>query len=117
VAEERRRILYELQNEISKENLARYLGRTLEVIVEGISEESELLLEGRFAGQAPEIDGTLYINDGQATPGSIVQIEIEQTGDHDLVGGIVAYGPLQPSTLSLPALVLQHSQDAPKTAL
>lgn len=110
VAEERRRILYELQTEISKDNLTRYLGRTIEVIVEGVSEESDLLLEGRFAGQAPEIDGTIYINDGQASPGSIVQVEIEQTGDHDLVGGIVAHGPLQPVAISLPPLVLQHSE-------
>ncbi|MCB9639269.1 MAG: 30S ribosomal protein S12 methylthiotransferase RimO [Myxococcales bacterium] len=110
IAEERRRILYELQTEISKENLDRYLGRTIEVLVEGISEESELLLEGRFAGQAPDIDGTIYINDGQAMPGDIVQVEVEQTGDHDLVGGIVAHGPAEPQIITIPPLVLQHSQ-------
>ena len=89
VIEERKRMLYELQAEISEEKLQRFMDQTVEVLVEGVSEETELLLEGRFAGQAPEIDGTVYINDGTASPGDIVQVRIEQTGEHDIVGGIV----------------------------
>lgn len=89
VAEERRQRLYELQAEISKQNLERFLGQTIDVLVEGVSDESELLLQGRFAGQAPEIDGVVYINDGEAKPGDVVPVLIEQTGEHDLVGGIV----------------------------
>ena len=109
LAEERRQILYERQSEISREHLTRYLGRTLEVLVEGVSEESEWLLEGRFAGQAPDIDGTIYINDGEAQPGEFVQIVIEQTGDHDLVGGIVAHGRTTPALIE--PLHLIHSRD------
>ena len=64
--------------------------------MEGVSEETELLLEGRWMGQAPEIDGKVYVNRGQARAGEIVRVEIEQAGDYDLVGGIAgAGGPAQ----------------------
>lgn len=97
VADQRRQILYETQAEISERKLERFLGQELEVLVEGVSKESELLLEGRFAGQAPDIDGVVYINDGEAEPGQFVKVMIEQTGQHDLVGGIV-----DPDTGALP---------------
>lgn len=90
IAEERRRILYERQAEISEQKLQSYLGREVEVLVEGLSEESDLLLQGRLLTQAPEIDGLVYINDGQSFPGQIERVLIEQTGTHDLVGCIVA---------------------------
>jgi len=62
--------------------------------VEGVSEETDLLLEGRWMGQAPEIDGKVYVNRGEAAPGQIVPVLIEQAGDYDLVGGIAgAEGP------------------------
>jgi ribosomal protein S12 methylthiotransferase len=59
------------------------------VLVEGVSDETDLLLEGRWMGQAPEIDGKVYVNRGQARAGEIVRVEIEQAGDYDLVGGIL----------------------------
>ena len=75
------------------------MGRTLDVLVEGVSEETDLLLEGRWMGQAPEIDGKVYVNRGQGRPGEIVPVEIEQAGDYDLVGGIAgAEGPPRPVT-------------------
>lgn len=90
VAEERRAYLYEMQAEISRSNLEEYLDKELTVLVEGVSEESEWLMEGRFAGQAPGIDGVVYINDGRPKPGEMVQVLIEQVGEHDLVGGVVS---------------------------
>jgi ribosomal protein S12 methylthiotransferase len=64
--------------------------------VEGVSDETDLLLEGRWMGQAPEIDGKVYVNRGQARAGEIVPVVIEQAGDYDLVGGIAgAEGPAQ----------------------
>jgi len=70
------------------------VGRTLEVLIEGVSEETDLLLEGRWMGQAPEIDGKVYVNRGQAAPGQVVPVLVEQAGDYDLVGGIAgADGP------------------------
>jgi len=84
----RQKKLLGIQRRISKEHQQKLVGRTLEVLVEGVSDETDLLLEGRWMGQAPEIDGKVYINRGQARPGEIVKVEIEQAGDYDLVGGI-----------------------------
>jgi ribosomal protein S12 methylthiotransferase len=61
----------------------------VEVLVEGVSEETELLLEGRTRFQAPEIDGCVYINEGEASPGDIVKVRIAEAHIYDLVGGII----------------------------
>jgi ribosomal protein S12 methylthiotransferase len=62
----------------------------MEVLVEGVSEETELLLEGRHEGLAPEIDGVVYINDGSATAGEFVKVKITDAALYDLVGHIVS---------------------------
>jgi ribosomal protein S12 methylthiotransferase len=84
----RQKKLLGIQRKISKAHQKAMIGRTLDVLVEGVSAETELLLEGRWQGQAPEIDGKVYINRGEASPGQMVKVEIEQAGDYDLVGGI-----------------------------
>ncbi|HEY6911691.1 MAG TPA: 30S ribosomal protein S12 methylthiotransferase RimO [Myxococcales bacterium] len=90
----RQKKLLGIQRRISKQHQQALVGRTLDVLVEGVSEETELLLEGRWMGQAPEIDGKVYVNRGEARAGEVVPVEIEQAGDYDLVGGIVgADGP------------------------
>jgi ribosomal protein S12 methylthiotransferase len=92
----RQKKLLGIQRKISKEHQQRLVGRTLDVLVEGVSDETDLLLEGRWMGQAPEIDGKVYVNRGQARAGEIARVEIEQAGDYDLVGGIVgADGPAE----------------------
>ena len=53
----------ELQRAISAGHLERMVGQRYEVLVEGLSEETDVLLQGRYYGQAPEIDGVIYIND------------------------------------------------------
>ena len=78
-----------LQANISRQMHARFIGRTMPVLVEGYSEESELLLQGRMAGQAHEIDGVVYINDGKANMGEFVNVMITDSHDYDLVGHIV----------------------------
>ena len=65
-------------------------GVRLEVLVEGASSETEHLLVGRHQGQAPEIDGQVYLNDGMAYPGELVTVEITEAHDYDFVGKIVA---------------------------
>jgi ribosomal protein S12 methylthiotransferase len=47
------------------------------------------LLVGRHEGQAPEIDGQVYINDGLAYPGEFVTVEVTEAHDYDLVGKVV----------------------------
>jgi ribosomal protein S12 methylthiotransferase len=71
-----------------KKNKAR-IGQRLRVLVEGVSEEHELVLEGRHAGQAPEIDGKVFLSGGEAAAGQFVDVEITQAADMDLVGEIV----------------------------
>lgn len=89
IAERRRRELMALQQELSAEQQQAFLGREVEVLVEGVSEETELLLQGRHAGQAPDIDGYTYITDGTASPGDVVRVRVEQAGEYDLAGPIV----------------------------
>ncbi len=82
--------LMERLRDKSRETMADYEGRRLEVLVDGVSPETDLLLEGRHPGQAPEVDGTVYLNDGQelARAGDIVEVTITETHDYDLVGRI-----------------------------
>jgi len=78
----------ELQAEISRNKLAQYVDRVESVLVEGVSRETDLLLEGRTRYQAPDIDGCVYINEGTANPGDIVEVHITEAHVYDLVGGI-----------------------------
>lgn len=90
VIDERFETLYEVQKEIAREMNQAYLGKTIEVLVEGVHEETELLLQGRHRGQAPDIDGKVIINDGVAKQGEIVRVEITEVLDYDLVGKVVS---------------------------
>jgi ribosomal protein S12 methylthiotransferase len=58
------------------------------VLVEGYSEETELLLRGRSIRQAPDVDGQVYITAGQADVGDIVNLKITDSTEYDLVGEI-----------------------------
>jgi len=88
VMEERRTELLALQEKISLKKSREKIGTTIEVLVEGASEETDLLLESRHQGQAPEIDGVVYINDGEASSGDFVKVEITDASAYDLVGHI-----------------------------
>lgn len=88
VAEERARVLMELQEGIRAKKQAELVGRELAVIVDGISSESELLLDGRHEGQAPGIDGKVVLTDGTAAVGAIVTAVVTQAGPHDLVASL-----------------------------
>jgi ribosomal protein S12 methylthiotransferase len=88
VKAQRQKKLLGIQRKISRAHQQALVGRTLDVLVDGVSEETDLLLEGRWMGQAPEIDGKVYVNRGVAAPGSIARVLVEEAGDYDLVGGI-----------------------------
>jgi ribosomal protein S12 methylthiotransferase len=89
IIDERFEKLYEVQKEIARELNQEYLGKVIEVLVEGPHEETELLLQGRHSGQAPDIDGKVIINDGLAKAGELVKVEITEVLDYDLVGRII----------------------------
>ncbi len=88
--ERRWRELMAIQKRINKEHNKSLLGQRIEVLVEGVSSESDDLLVGRHQGQAPEIDGQVYINDGLAYPGDIALVEVTETHDYDVVGRVVS---------------------------
>jgi ribosomal protein S12 methylthiotransferase len=83
-----KRIL-EAQAEISRENNKKYLNRVVPALIEGESEESEFVIQGRAAFQAPDIDGRVYITDGEYKVGEIMDVEIYETHTYDLIGRVV----------------------------
>ncbi|MEE8525418.1 MAG: 30S ribosomal protein S12 methylthiotransferase RimO [Thermoanaerobaculia bacterium] len=85
----RREKLLEVQRPIALERRQALVGRTLEVLVEGVCEESEHLLQGRHHGMAPDIDGRILINDGLAPAATLADVEITEAYADDLVGRIV----------------------------
>jgi len=89
VKEERRERLMAVQEEISISRNRDLVGRILTVLCDGISSESEHLLEGRTEGQAPEVDGVVYLVEGEAHPGDLVPVEITEAHPYDLVGRVV----------------------------
>jgi ribosomal protein S12 methylthiotransferase len=91
--ERRRRKLMQLQKRISLQLRKQWVGREIEVLLEGPSEETELLWEARTAGHAPEIDGKVFINDfGDHTspqPGMFCRALVEEAHDYDLVARLL----------------------------
>lgn len=87
--EARRAKLYEAQQVIVQNKLQNWIGREIEVLVEGVHDDTELLLKGRHFGQAPGIDNLTMINDGTADVGSYVKVRIDDIAGVDLVGGII----------------------------
>jgi ribosomal protein S12 methylthiotransferase len=91
--ERRRKHLMGIQRQISKKKKKELVGREFEFLLEGESEESELLLEGRTAMHAPEIDGKVFVNDYpeflQPQPGHFYRCQITEAHDYDLVAKLV----------------------------
>lgn len=87
VKEERKEILMEIQKEITKKKNSEFLNRELEVIVEGYDEEFSFVPKGRAFFQAPEVDGTIYIEtENSLKPGDVIKVKIYQAIDYDLAG-------------------------------
>jgi ribosomal protein S12 methylthiotransferase len=90
-ATRRRNRLMKEQAKISAKRLQGMVGRNVEVLLEGPSDESELLLQGRMETQAPDIDGHVLINDtsdSQVAVGEFYTVEITESLEYDLIGKI-----------------------------
>ncbi|WP_311719499.1 30S ribosomal protein S12 methylthiotransferase RimO [Tunturibacter empetritectus] len=89
----RRRKLMKLQQKISTKSKAEWVGREIDLLVEGESEETELLWEGRTSLHAPEIDGKVFINDfgphETLVHGTFYRAEITESHDYDVVARIL----------------------------
>jgi len=92
-AQRRERRLMKEQARISRRKNRRLVGSRVRVLLEGKSKESDLLLEGRMESQAPEIDGSVLINDVpdgvKPRPGDFVTVEITEAHEYDLIGRVV----------------------------
>jgi ribosomal protein S12 methylthiotransferase len=91
--ERRRHRLMQLQKRISRQRRKQWIGREIEVMLEGPSEETDLLWEARTPAHAPDIDGKVFINDfGEHTspqPGSFYRAVVEEAHDYDLVARLL----------------------------
>jgi ribosomal protein S12 methylthiotransferase len=94
VIEQRRQALMKLQKGISRQTMRARVGQMVDVLVEGESEETPLLWEGRTQFHAPEIDGTVYLNDfgplETLTPGQFYRCEVTEAHDYDLVARVLS---------------------------
>ena len=96
--ESRRKKLMALQQKISAEKQSHWVGRQMDLLVEGVSEESDLLWQGRTLLHAPEIDGKVLINDfgtesdgsprETLVPGTFYRAEITESHHYDVVARI-----------------------------
>ncbi|MBI4241005.1 MAG: 30S ribosomal protein S12 methylthiotransferase RimO [Candidatus Rokubacteria bacterium] len=86
VAAERARIVQECQDRIAWERQKAFFGTVQTVLVDGPSEDPAFVWEGRTAGQAPEIDGVVYLRDRGLVPGNFAQVRIVEVEGYELVG-------------------------------
>ena len=89
----RRAMLMKEQAKISKRKNQQKIGKIYKVLFEGLSQESDLLFQGRLEGQAQEIDGYILINDMpedfEPQIGAIYDVRISEAHNYDLIGEIV----------------------------
>jgi ribosomal protein S12 methylthiotransferase len=88
-AARRKRLMAAQGRLVAARNRSR-VGESLEVLVEGVHPDTDLLLVGRTAGQAPEVDGSVILNDGSADPGSFVRAVVTEAQGYDLIARIEA---------------------------
>jgi ribosomal protein S12 methylthiotransferase len=91
--ERRRKRLMQIQRQISKRRKKAWIGKQVELVLEGTSEETDLLLEGRTPMHAPEIDGKVFVNEFPESVepefGKFYRCEIIEAHDYDLVARVV----------------------------
>ncbi len=91
--EHRRKHLMGIQQRISKKKKKALVGQEFDLLLEGTSEETDLLMEGRTSMHAPEIDGKVFVNDfpeeAAPQPGEFYRCQITEAHDYDLVARIV----------------------------
>ena len=97
--EHRRNALMALQKKISRQNLKKRVGQTLQVMLDGPSKETDLVWEARLEGMAPDIDGKVYVTEFEGVndsielpaPGTMATIEITEAKAYDLIGRVTQF--------------------------
>ena len=89
VKEQRRDEIMELQQEISLDKNETFVGKIMQVIIEGYSSDDDVYV-GRTYRDAPGVDGLVFVNcDYELMSGQIVDVRINEVGPYDMIGGIV----------------------------
>ncbi|MGD0306181.1 MAG: 30S ribosomal protein S12 methylthiotransferase RimO [Candidatus Acidiferrales bacterium] len=109
--EHRRNALMALQKKISRQNLKKRVGQTLQVMLDGPSKETDLVWEARLEGMAPDIDGKVYVTEfegvndsaGLPAPGTMATIEITEAKAYDLIGRVTQFEKPGSGALRRPA--------------
>jgi len=104
----RKRRIMAIQRKISRAKNRTLIGREVDVLVEGLSPDTDLLWQARMSTQAPEIDGVVLINDVEgaaAQPGQMRKLRITETHDYDIIGTLLPGSdvPFSPFPMPNPA--------------
>ncbi len=106
--EARKKKLLEIQQKVARELNELKVGQTIDVLVEGAHEETDLIAKGRHQGQAQEIDGNVLIVDGHPKPGTIQRVTITKAHAYDLIGEIHEGGTEASTTAYEEAFKARH---------
>jgi ribosomal protein S12 methylthiotransferase len=82
----------ERQQEISWAYNQTLIGQRLRVLIDRFADD-EQMWEGRYEGQAPEIDGVVYVRAADLTPGTFVTVDVTEATEYDLIGCPVEVDP------------------------
>lgn len=106
--EKRFKRLVKAQQKVVETLNAEMIGKTVEAFIEGYHPETTLLMTGRYAGQCPEIDGQILINDGRKVTafGELYSVEITDCAGYDLIGRVL--GPVKEKPISLKKTTLNN---------
>ena len=89
VKEERLQRAMLLQQRITQEKNQARVGEVLEVLIDGPSPETDLVLTARSEYQAPEVDGVIYIGNRWLPQGTLAKVRIIEGHTYDLVGEVI----------------------------
>jgi ribosomal protein S12 methylthiotransferase len=89
ISHHRMNFLMERQKKISLKKNKHRVGSKEPVLITGLSPESEFLIQGRTRFQAPDVDGVVFITDGEPRIGEIVTVKITEAHPYDLVGVVI----------------------------
>ena len=88
-AQNRKDRLMAIQQQISEEIMSSFVGKEMEVIIDKFAVETSYKYEGRSYLDAPDIDGTVFITEGNANIGDIVKVMITDSWEYDLIAKII----------------------------
>jgi ribosomal protein S12 methylthiotransferase len=101
-----------LQRKISRKKNRELLGQSRWVLVEGPSDEGDWVMEGRHAGQAPDIDGKVFLSGDEALPGTLRKVTFTDCRDYDLLGDLDSADPDDPNS-QRETSTLSHQAERP----